>query len=97
MKVVLRARALKDLQSIYAFVLEQDRDAADHFLTSFDDELKLLSAHPFLGRKRYFKQSGIRSWRIRGFEKFLIFYRPTERHLDVIRVLHGARDIAALM
>ena len=32
-------------------------------------------------------------WRIRGFENFLIFYRPIEDGIEVIRVLHGAREI----
>jgi toxin ParE1/3/4 len=36
---------------------------------------------------------GIRLWRIRGFERYLIFYRPIPDGIEVIRVLHGARDI----
>jgi toxin ParE1/3/4 len=35
----------------------------------------------------------LRRWRIRGFENFLIFYRPIEDGIEVIRVLHGAREI----
>ena len=31
--------------------------------------------------------------RIKGFENHLIFYRPSEDGVDIIRVLHGARDI----
>jgi toxin ParE1/3/4 len=33
---------------------------------------------------------------VKGFENWLLFYRDTEDRIDVIRVLHGARDIAAI-
>jgi toxin ParE1/3/4 len=34
---------------------------------------------------------GIRLWRIRGFERYLILYRPIPDGIEVIRVLHAAR------
>ncbi len=36
---------------------------------------------------------GLRVWRIEGFPNHLIFYRPIQNGIDVVRVLHGARDI----
>lgn len=97
MKVVLRTRAFQDLQNINAYLWQQSHNLAEQFHIAFDEEMTLLAAHPFLGRKRHFKQTGIRSWRIRRFEKFLIFYRPTERHVEIVRVLHGSRDVATLV
>jgi toxin ParE1/3/4 len=35
----------------------------------------------------------LRVWRVEGFEKHLIFYRPSGSGIDIVRVLHGARDI----
>lgn len=32
-----------------------------------------------------------------GFRKYLMFYCATDDALEVVRVLHGARDIAALL
>lgn len=37
--------------------------------------------------------AGLRQWRIRGFERYQIYYQETEESIEVIRVLHGARDI----
>ena len=37
--------------------------------------------------------ANLRVWRIQGFEKHLIFYRPAEGGIEVVRILHGARDI----
>jgi toxin ParE1/3/4 len=35
----------------------------------------------------------LRVWRIQGFESHLIFYRPASDGVEIVRLLHGARDI----
>jgi plasmid stabilization system protein ParE len=35
--------------------------------------------------------------RVRGFDKYLIFYREIADGTEVIRVLHSSRDIAAVL
>jgi len=39
----------------------------------------------------------LRRWPVKGFENWLIFYLPTDEGIDVVRVIHGARNIAALL
>ena len=39
----------------------------------------------------------LRVWRVEGFEKHLIFYRPTQGGIEIVRVLHGARDIDSVL
>jgi len=41
--------------------------------------------------------SGLRQWRVKGFESYLIFYRPIPEGIEVLRVLHGARDIDRIL
>lgn len=41
--------------------------------------------------------AGLRVWRIEGFEKHLIFYRPADNGIQIIRVIHAARDIDRLL
>jgi plasmid stabilization system protein ParE len=41
--------------------------------------------------------SGLRAFSIGRFRTYLIFYRHTTDTLDVIRVLHGRRDLACLL
>ena len=38
----------------------------------------------------------LRAWQVRGFENYVIFYRPIEHGVEIVRVLHAARDIAAI-
>jgi len=55
---------------------------------------------PQMGTPRQFRNSrliGLRMWRVPGFEKHLIFYRVTEGGIEVVRVLHGARDIQRIL
>jgi len=40
--------------------------------------------------------SGSRVFPVRGFGKHLVFYRPVEDGIEILRVIHGARDIEAL-
>ncbi len=41
--------------------------------------------------------TGLRVWRIDAFPNHLIFYRPIEGGIEIVRVVHGARDIDALL
>ena len=40
---------------------------------------------------------GVRVWQVRGFENYLVFYQPTQRGIEVIRLLHAARDIEGIL
>jgi plasmid stabilization system protein ParE len=52
------------------------------------------SAYPTPVQKH--SQTGLRRWRVRGFENFMIFYHPLSNGIEIVRVLHGARDIESL-
>jgi toxin ParE1/3/4 len=39
---------------------------------------------------------GLRSWPIARYP-YLVFYREGEQRIEVLRVLHGRRDIASLL
>jgi toxin ParE1/3/4 len=38
----------------------------------------------------------IRAFPVAGFKSILVFYRTREDVLEIVRVLHGARDLEAL-
>ena len=40
---------------------------------------------------------GIRSWPVSRFERHDVFYRPVEEGIEVVRVLHGTRDLDAIL
>jgi toxin ParE1/3/4 len=34
---------------------------------------------------------------IEGFEKYLVFYRPVDDGIEVVRVIHAARDLGSVL
>ena len=40
--------------------------------------------------------AGLRMWPVRGFENYVIFFRPTTNGIEVIRVLHAAQDFPSI-
>ena len=39
----------------------------------------------------------MRYFRVRGFESYVIFYRPLSDGIEVVRVLHGAQDLENML
>ncbi|HEX3857434.1 MAG TPA: type II toxin-antitoxin system RelE/ParE family toxin [Verrucomicrobiae bacterium] len=53
--------------------------------------------HPEIGRRRKdLRQAGIRSFRVAGFESYLIFYQARTDDVFFIRVLHGSMNLPAM-
>src|SRR6266536_3314317 len=83
-----------DLQDAYVYLRQSDPAIAEAFLESAYDTFEFLAQHPGLGRWRpEFGHEGLRSWRVQGFPRYLIFYRELADKIQIWRVLHGNRDL----
>ncbi len=72
---------------------------AARFVASLQQAYALLGRQPGLGSLRYATLAGIpslRAWPLRPWP-YLVFYLPQERQLDILRVLHTARDLPATL
>jgi toxin ParE1/3/4 len=80
----------RDYEAIWDYVAERNVSAADELLRDFDAKVVMLSEHPLAGPLR----SEIRP-RLRSFPvgNYLLFYRPMRGGIELLRVLHGARDL----
>lgn len=95
-RVVIRPRAEDDIVEIFATIALDDLRAAERFEAALRRECELLAAFPYLGRSRGFRApelQGIRSRPLSGFGSWLLFYKVTGDAIEVVRVLHGARDL----
>ncbi len=98
--VLLRPQAKRDLADHFVFIGLDNVDAAHRFVAAAERTIDPISEMPQMGGVRSFrnpKLAGVRSCCISGFENYLVFYRLAEDGLEVIRVLHGARDIQNLL
>ena len=58
----------------------------------------LIVSQPGIGRSRKdLNRPEIRSFRVSGFESYLIFYQARKGEILFIRLLHGAMDLPAIM
>lgn len=83
-----------DLQAAARYIRRHNPAAACAFLEAAYDSFEFLARNPGIGRTRVdlgFPE--IRSWRIKGFRRYLIFYREMPDRIQIWRVLHGARDL----
>ena len=99
-RIVVRPHAADDIEEIFATIAADQPGAAERFESSVRRECELLAAFPYLGRARAFRSPalrGLRSRPISGFASWLVFYRVEGDVIEVVRVLHGARDLPATL
>jgi len=73
MNLVVKSPVWSDLRGIGLRIARDNPDAADRFFIAAKEAFDLLTQHPRVGRLRSFSQPGVRSWRVPGFENYLIF------------------------
>jgi len=99
-RVLLQPAAERDLIEQFLFLGESSGEpTARRFLTAAYATFDQLAEMPRMGFRRTFRKprlSNTRLWRVNGFEKHLILYRPVKQGIRVLRVIHGARDIERL-
>lgn len=95
MKVLILPSALNDLIRIGAYIGRGSPQRAASFIEEIEERCRQLGdsprAYPLIPRH---EASGIRRCVYRGY---LIFYRVTPELVEVIHVLHGARDVDAIL
>jgi toxin ParE1/3/4 len=95
-KVHKHAAAKRDLVEHFVYLAENaGLETADRFLIQADESFSDLSLHPGLGAELAIpgaEMAGMHKWHVKGFEKFLIFYRPRQDGVSIVRVLHAAQD-----
>jgi toxin ParE1/3/4 len=91
---VLSAQARLDLQLIWNRIAENNIDAADRVMDEFRLAMRQLAQRPGMGHRRSdVKNPRYRFWSVYSY---LIAYFPDTKPLEIVRVIHGARDIRAL-
>jgi toxin ParE1/3/4 len=99
-KVHFRPRAVVDLrETASSLSIEASEEVAERFLGAVQETANTLVNMPGIGALCAFHHPSLKDTRripVTGFENWLVFYQVTKEHIDVIRVMHGARDIAAI-
>ena len=83
-------KARDDLENIWLHIAQHNVDAATRLLQGIEAISHTLAENPRIGRMR--RELG---YELRSFPagSYVIFYRPIEGGVSLIRVRHAARDI----
>jgi toxin ParE1/3/4 len=99
--VVKRPRAVRDLDEAAAYIQrESSPERAIRFLRAADSTFARLAGMPGIGTQYEPHEpvfAGLRFFPITRHRKHFVFYRALPNGIEVVRVLHGARDIQSIL
>ncbi|MCL1472112.1 type II toxin-antitoxin system RelE/ParE family toxin [Argonema antarcticum] len=88
------APASRDIETIIDLIADNSGfDAAERFLKKVNQKCNNLANFPNMGRRRDELLQELRSFPV---DDYLIFYRPIEGGIEILRVVSGYRDLSAL-
>jgi toxin ParE1/3/4 len=89
-RIVRSARALRDAEEIWGYITNDDPAAAIRQIERIDEKLRFLASAPPAGTRRSELGMDVRSFAVGNY---LIFYRPIQDGIRLLRVLNASRDI----
>jgi toxin ParE1/3/4 len=98
---IRRTRQLRqDIIDIYSYIYHRSPQAAERVFDAIERSIKALRDIPGAGRLWQSpdpRLEGIRVTVITPYRNFLIFFRPTDTAIEIYRIIHGARELDAIV
>jgi toxin ParE1/3/4 len=98
-EVILTPQAREDIKQIATCIKEDSPQSSLAFRHTLENIYEVLLELPEIGTAGSFhnpEMKGLRMLPVHKFDKYLIFYRSTPEGLEIVRVVHGARDLPSL-
>ncbi len=89
-KVLRSPLADADLHEIAEHIAADNPSAAYDWLIALEDLFRLLASQPLIGESYQSRRWGLLRRFCHG--SYVIYYRPITEGVDILRVVHGARD-----
>jgi toxin ParE1/3/4 len=93
-RLLIKPEAASDLDEIWWHIAQDSPHNADKFLERIQERCLALADFPQMGTSRDELKAGLRG---QSVGNYLIFYFPLEDGVDIVRVIHGSRDIENLL
>jgi toxin ParE1/3/4 len=101
LEIVIRTTARREIKAHGVYL---EKHAGPHvtgrFLTAVQQSFETLARAPKAGVLCEFRKPAlrrVRRWPVNGFENWLIFYIPKRNGVEIVHIIHGARDILGLL
>lgn len=95
-----RPQVAIDLIEYAEYLSKNSLDTALRFLDAAENTFIFVAKNPEIGALCRFSSAQVelvRFWPVKGFDKYLIFYQPLSDGIEVVRLLHGARDLETIL
>lgn len=100
-RYIVRPKADADLDHQALYLAEKAAPEIGHrFLIAARETFTLLASQPEMGwhpRLKHPDLASLRTFRISGFERMIVLYRPIADGVEILRVVHGSRDLVRLL
>jgi toxin ParE1/3/4 len=83
-------RADQDLEELWFFIAQDDPATADRWIDTLEEKIRLLADNPLMGPAR---PDIARELRYHPAGNHLPLYRVIQGGIEIVRVVHGARDL----
>ena len=93
-RYVLTATAKKDINEIWDYSAADNIEAADGVLDALESAMNKLAKAPGLGHWR--EELADKRHRFHLVYSYLIIYRHEAKPIQIVRVLHAARDVRSI-
>jgi toxin ParE1/3/4 len=100
-RYLIRPGADGDLDDqAYYYATSASAEVGHRFLLAAHDTFSLLATQPDMGwdaSLRHPDLKSLRVFRVKGFERMLVLYLPLLDGVEIVRVIHGSRDLQELL
>lgn len=94
----LTPSAIDDIDAIWNYIVRDNLDAADAVEDAIRNACKVLARSPLHGHVRPALTSlPVRFWTVPRYPNYVIVYRPDSNPVQILRVLHGRRNLKKLL
>ena len=94
-KPIITEQALADLDEIWLYIAQDNPEAAGRVIDEMYEAICRLNEMPRMGHVREdLTDQPVRFW---GVYSYLVVYRGEQSPIQVVRVLSGYRDLAAIL
>lgn len=93
-QVYFSTAAMQDVREIHKFIAANNVDAAVQLLNEIETACQKLVRFPQSGLTRDDLMPGLRLIVVR--KSYVVFYRSSNEDIEVVRIIHGARDYSKL-
>ena len=90
-----KPQAERDIEECFVYIGENNLDIAVHFLVAVEESIEEIGRNPRIGSLRNFKDARLKNLRmlpVKNFREYQIFYINEAETIEIIRVLHRARN-----